>query len=167
MQIQDQALVEIEYTLTLDNGEVVDRTEQGETLPFIFNAGQVVPGLEEALEGKEVGFQTKLTLEPEKAYGDSDPELVTEIPRENFPDELELESGMSFEGTTDEGPVAFHITELKEDCVVADFNHPLAGERLHFDLRVATVRQATAEDIERLSCDDGCDCEGDCEGDCA
>jgi FKBP-type peptidyl-prolyl cis-trans isomerase SlyD len=151
MKIQDHSYVTIAYTLSLDSGEVVDRSEPEAPLPFIFGAGQVVPGVEKQLEGVEAGKDVKFEVAPEDGYGPANPALVRPIPRKQFPEELDLETGMVFQASGGMGNVVFRIKSMTDEEVLADFNHPLAGERLHFDVRVVEVREATEEDIAAMT----------------
>lgn len=156
MKIQDRAYVAIEYTLSLDTDEVVDQSQPGKPFGFIFGAGQVIPGLEKGLEGMEQGQSAKIAVEPEEGYGQPVSELFREIPREHFPSDEDIEPNMIFEGSGPQGPFRFRVESVSDDVVVADLNHPLAGERLHFDLKVAEVREPTAEELDRLRDHSGC-----------
>ncbi len=167
MKIEKSRFVAIDYTLALDSGEVVDRSSPGEPLGFVFGTGQVIRGLEKGLEGLEAGAKAELTVEPSEGYGETNPALFREIPRENFPDDVKLEPGMGFEAQGPHGPVTFRIRDIKEDEVVADFNHPLAGQRLHFTVQVAEVREPRTEEMAqafRGACDESA-C-GSCGGGC-
>jgi FKBP-type peptidyl-prolyl cis-trans isomerase SlyD len=150
MKIIPNLYVAIDYTLTLDSGEVVDSSEPGRPLGFIFGRGQIISGLEKALEGKEPGERLSVVVEPEDAYGMPVPDLFREIPIQNFPKGMKLEPGMSFEVRSVHGPMMFRIHEILDDTVVADFNHPLAGERLHFDVTVVDVREPSPEEFAGL-----------------
>ena len=156
MKIQDQTYVAIEYTLTLDSDEVVDQSEPGKPFGFIFGAGQVIPGLENGLEGMKQGQSAKIAVEAEEGYGRSRQELFREIPREQFPAEVDIEPNMIFEADGPHGPIRFRVESVNDELVVANLNHPLAGERLHFDVKVAEVREATAEELEKLKDHSGC-----------
>ena len=156
MKIQDRAYVAIEYTLTLDSDEVVDQSEPGKPFGFIFGAGQVIPGLENGLEGMKQGQSAKIAVEAEEGYGRSRQELFREIPREQFPAEVDIEPNMIFEADGPHGLIRFRVESVSDELVVANLNHPLAGERLHFDVKVAEVREATAEELEKLSDHSGC-----------
>lgn len=153
MQIQKDAFVAIDYVLTLDSGEVVDQSSPGEPLPFIFASGHIIPGLEKALEGQEEGYEGRISINPDEGYGALQPELVQEMPRERFPDDVELSAGMVFQASTPQGVVNFQVTEVTDETITADFNHPLAGQRLHFDVKVAEVRESTEDDRQALSCE--------------
>ena len=150
MKIAQNTHVSIDYTLTLESGEVADRSSEGHPLGFLFGSGQIIPGLETALEGMEAGETAKITVEAADGYGETREELLRDLPRENFPDDLKLEPGIGFEAKGPHGPVTFRLREVREDTVVADFNHPLAGQRLHFDVAVTEVREPTAEELATL-----------------
>jgi FKBP-type peptidyl-prolyl cis-trans isomerase SlyD len=156
MKIQDLAYVAIEYTLTVDSEEVVDQSQPGKPFGFIFGSGLVIPGLEKGLEGMEQGQSAKFSVEAEEGYGQARQELFREIPREQFPGDAEIEPNMIFEADGPHGPVRFRVKSVNDDVVVADLNHPLAGERLHFDVKVAEVREARAEELEALKQDADC-----------
>ena len=163
MKVKNGSYVSIDYTLTLDSGEVVDQSQPGEPLGYLHGMGQVIPGLESAIDGKEVGESVEFTVEPEDAYGIPDERLFRELARESFPNELELEPGMMFQATGPNGPMSFRIKEVLGETVLVDFNHPLAGERLHFKVVVSEVRDPTPEETAvALAQSAGCQ-SGDCE----
>lgn len=168
MKIQDRTYVGIEYALTLDSGEIVDRSEEGDALGFIVGSGQIISGLEKALQGMETGQKAQVTVEPEEGYGEPNPALYRDIPRDNFPEDLDIQPGMGFEAKGPHGPVQFRVKSADGETVVADFNHPLAGQRLHFDVEVVEVREPRAEELSELMQSSGCDtgaC-GSCGGGC-
>ena len=156
MKIQDQTYVAIEYTLTLDSDEVVDQSQPGKPFGFIFGGSQVIPGLEKGLEGMKQGQSAKFTVEPEEGYGHPRQELFRELPREHFPANEDIEPNMIFEADGPHGPVRFRVESVSDEVVVANLNHPLAGERLHFDLKVKEVREAKPEELEALKQNEGC-----------
>ena len=159
MKIAENVFVAIDYCLTLDSGEEVDRSEQGEPLGFIFGRGQIIPGLENELLGMTSGDTAKVTVEPEEGYGVVRDEMRQEIQRSQFPPDAEIQLGV-FQAHGPNGPIVFEIVDIKDDMITADFNHPLAGKRLHFDIKVTEVREATPEElVEEESC--GCDCSAD------
>ena len=109
-----------------------------------------------------VGESVKISVEPENAYGPVNPELFQEVKREQFPADMEIKPGMTFQSQGPQGPMIINVSEIKdEDTVVIDLNHPLAGKRLHFDINIAEVRDLTPEESEGISsgCDCGCGCE--------
>ena len=164
MKIAQNTFVILEYKLTNESGEAVDWTEPGEPQSFVFGAGQIIPGLEKALEGMEEGQKAQIAIEPEEAYGVPDPSFFRKIPLDSFPDGVEINEGMRFETDGPGGPVIFKIRSLEGDTALADFNHPLAGQRLNYDLQVLEVREATTEELAQsvsggcgsCSCDSGC-----------
>jgi FKBP-type peptidyl-prolyl cis-trans isomerase SlyD len=151
MQVANDAFVTVEYTLTNDDGEVVDATQPDKPLSFIFGKGQLIPGFEKNITGKDAGQKVEFSLEAADAYGETREELYSELPRKNFPDDMEIEKGMVLQAMGPMGPMRFRVDEVKDDVVVADFNHPLAGQRLHFDVKIAEVREATQEEIDALA----------------
>jgi len=126
---------------------------------------EIIPGLERALEGHSAGDQFQATIEPADAYGERYEELCLELSRDEFEDSAELELGMQFSLTDeDEEETVVTVVDFDDDVVVVDGNHPLAGETLHFDVKVHDVRPATAEEIEQSAshaCETDCGCDHD------
>jgi FKBP-type peptidyl-prolyl cis-trans isomerase SlyD len=150
MKIEKNALVAVNYTLTLDNGEVVEKTRDEDPLVFIFGEGRMMPGLEKGIEGMEAGQSRKFDVAPKDAYGDPSEALLHEIPREDFPKGVEVRQGAFIQAQSPRGPLLFRVQEVKDESVVCDFNHPLAGKRLHFDVAIDEVRESTAQDRSDL-----------------
>lgn len=143
----DGNVVSIHYTLTVD-GEVVDTSSGAEPLEYLHGAGNIVPGLEAAMNGKQVGDKFSVAVEPGDGYGDieGDPRAV---PRTAFPADVEPEVGMQlFLRGPDGEPFPVWIAEVGDDEVLLDPNHPLAGETLHFDVEVVGIRAATKDEVE-------------------
>lgn len=158
MKVQNEAFVAIDYTLTDDQGNIVDKSEENNPLGFIWGRGQIIPGLEKALEGMEENESKNVIVAPEDGYGLVNEELFQEIPKENFPSTDNLSKGQQFQANTPHGPMRFIIHEVKENEIVVNLNHPLAGQNLHFDVKVSEVREATAEELappEHHHCGDG------------
>jgi FKBP-type peptidyl-prolyl cis-trans isomerase SlyD len=151
MKVQKDALVALEYTLTIDSGEVVDKSEPDNPLHFIFGIGQMLPGLESEMSGMVEGDTAKITLEPEDAYGPSNPELYRDVPRESFPPDAEIEAGAVFQAMGPHGAIPVSVHSVQDDTVTIDLNHPLAGQRLHFDIKVGQVREPTPEEVEAFT----------------
>ncbi len=148
MQIAENAVVAIHYTLTNDAGDTLDSSrERDEPLAYLHGHGNIIPGLEKALLGKQSGDTLKVTVEPAEGYGERHEGLIQEVPREAFQGVDELEPGMQFQASTDAGPRMFTITDVQDDVVTVDGNHPLAGATLHFDVEIADVRAASAEEL--------------------
>ncbi|RME81815.1 MAG: peptidylprolyl isomerase [Zetaproteobacteria bacterium] len=148
MQIAKHTVVTIDYRLTNDRGEVLDTSEGGEPLAYLHGADNLIPGLERELEGHKKGDRVEVTVEPEDAYGEYDPGMTQVVPRSMFEGVDEIEVGMQFQAQTPQGVHIVKIAKVDGDQITIDGNHPLAGERLHFDITVRDVREATPEEIE-------------------
>lgn len=148
MKIADNAVVAIHYTLKDSTGDVLDSSEQQEPLNYLHGAGNIIVGLESALLEKSVGDALEVTVEPAEAYGERNENLVQTVPRSSFEGVEQIDVGAKFEASTDQGPVSVVVTEVTEDSVVVDGNHPLAGQTLHFSVEVIEVREASAEEID-------------------
>jgi len=145
-KVEKNKVVSLEYTLRLDSGEVVDENP-GDPIVYLHGAGQLIPGLEKGMEGMKVGEEKEIVVPPEEAYGEIDENAIQEIPKSAFGDNP-IEVGMKFYADFGEGhSVPFYIKEIKDESVVVDFNHPLAGETLHFHVKVVDIRDATEEEI--------------------
>lgn len=156
MKIEKNSFVTIDYLIRLGEGETYPPNGQPEEISFCLGWGAMPPGLEEAMIGLEPNDQKVVHLSAEDAYGEFDQELVMEVPRSDFSPDQELNPGLVFETENDEGhTVYFIIQEVKEDKVIIDFNHPLAGKELEIDFTVRQVREATQEDLEGHQ---GCSC---------
>lgn len=148
MKIANGSVVGIDYSLHLGDGQVVDASQPGDPLTYLHGEGQIVPGLEAALEGLSVGDSKQVVVAPADGYGDHDPRGVQEVPRGAFPPGFEPKVGMELTAEGQNGePVPFAIREVKPEGIVIDLNHPLAGKTLHFDVTVREVRAATPDEI--------------------
>lgn len=143
------SVITLDYHVTDPDGEVVDEGRE----PLVYLHGgydDIFPLIEEALQGKAIGESVKVKLQPDEAFGDYDAELVQVEPRKDFPKEIEV--GMQFEGGPEEGDedeiVIYRVTEIADDKVVLDGNHPLAGMALIFTCTVTAIRPASAEELE-------------------
>ncbi len=146
-RIEDGVVVSLAYTLTVD-GEEVDRADANDPLEYLHGAENIVPGLEDALTGKKVGDKLSVTLTPDQAYGEYDEEEVEEIDRADIPDAEMLREGMLIEAEDDEGYVSLGLVrELTDDTVLLDFNPPLAGKTLTYDVEVVALREADSEEL--------------------
>jgi FKBP-type peptidyl-prolyl cis-trans isomerase SlyD len=155
VKIVDNTYVAIDYRLTLESGEEFDRSAEGSPLGFVTGTGSIIPGLENALAGRSEGDSFQVTVEPESAYGPVQKELLQAIPRNRFPTDVEIEPGMSFHARGPRGPVALTVVSVDKDQVNVDLNHPLAGKRLTFDVKVQEVRDPLPHEIPEAS---GCAC---------
>ena len=148
MQIAPQKAVSIEYTLTNEAGEVIDSSVGGAPLVYLHGANAIIVGLERALEGKSAGDQLQVSIPPADAYGEYSPELVAVLNRSMFEGVDQLELGMQFHASAPDGGVQIvTIREIEGDEVTVDGNHPLAGMRLNFDVKVVNVRDASPEEL--------------------
>ena len=139
-QVKQGDTVKVEYTGTFDNGTVFDTSEGREPLEFIAGTGQMIPGFDNAIIGMKIGQEKEIKLQPSEAYGDYDPQLVQEIPREQVPIEEELKQGMVLAVTLPNGrQVPATITKVANETVAIDLNHPLAGKVLNFKLKVVDI----------------------------
>ena len=148
MQISKNKVVSIDYTLTDDQGQVIDSSKGQEPLAYIHGAGNIIPGLEDALEGKQQGDALNVTVAPENGYGMRNEELLQVIPRDRFVGVEDLAVGMQFQAEGQHGPQVVTITSIVEDDVTIDANHPLAGVTLNFDVEIVGVREANGEELE-------------------
>lgn len=143
MQISKNKVAAIHYTLTDNDGNTIDSSQGRDPLYFIQGIGNLIPGMEEGLEGKSQGDKFNLKVSPEKGYGTVNPQLIQDIPKTSF-GEQDVQAGMQFQ--TNQGQV-ITVKEVKESTVTVDGNHPLAGKDLNFDVEVMEVRDATEEEI--------------------
>ncbi len=141
-------VVRMHYVLRDDAGSVLDSSRNGRPLEYLHGRGNIVPGLERALEGAEAGHAAKVVVAPKDGYGDRDPEQVFLAARGQFPPDMKLRKGMEVHADSPEGPVTFTVVEVRPDGAVLDGNHPLAGKTLHFDLEVMEIRDATREELD-------------------
>jgi len=148
MQVTSGSVVGIKYTLTDDEGVIIDTNVDHPALFYLHGHSNIIPGLEKGLEGASLGEKRAVDVDPADGYGEVDPERVFELGKEEFPDELPLEEGMQFVAETAGGEMAITLTEVRENTVVVDANHPLAGVTLHFDVEVLDLREATAEELQ-------------------
>jgi len=147
MQISKNKAAAIDYTLTSDEGEVLDTSEGQEPLWYLHGVGGIIPGLERELEGKQVGDQLQVAVAPADAYGVRDDALEQEVARDQFEGADELELGMQFQVDAEEGPMVVTVVEIDDDVVTIDGNHPLAGENLNFNVTIREVRDATEDEL--------------------
>jgi FKBP-type peptidyl-prolyl cis-trans isomerase SlyD len=138
----------IDYTLTGDDGRVIDSSDGGEPLGYVHGVGSIVPGLEKALEGKSAGESVQVKVSPGEGYGEHDPELVRVATREQFQGIPKVEVGMQFRAGSGEESMVVTVASIDGDQITLDGNHPLAGMNLNFAVKVVEVRAATKVEIE-------------------
>src|SRR5580765_3970511 len=147
MRIDAKTAVTFHYSLRDDEGKVLDSSEGRTPLTYLHGEGNIVPGLEKALAGKQSGDEVKVTVPPEEGYGPRDEGNIRNVPRRRLP-EGKIEPGMRMRLQTEGGPLTALVTAVRGDYVTIDANHPLAGMTLHFEVKVVDVREATAEELE-------------------
>ena len=146
MQVADNMAVSIHYTLTNDDGEVLDSSIGDEALVYLHGGGNIIPGLEKALHGKVAGDKFNVRIAPEDAYGELMEEMVLVISRDMFEGIDNIEVGMQFHADVSSGSGVVTVVNIEDDDITIDGNHPLAGLALTFDVEVIDVRAATEEE---------------------
>jgi FKBP-type peptidyl-prolyl cis-trans isomerase 2 len=137
--VTEGKLVKVIYSLTVD-GNVVDSSKEGEPFEFTAGSSQVIPGFEEAIMGMKAGEKKSFQVGPEKGYGEENPKGIQEVPRDKLPADMNPEVGMTLHATMPDGQaIPARITEIKEDIIILNFNHPLAGKTLNFEVEVVDV----------------------------
>ncbi len=151
MQIQSNKLVTVNYTLTDDDGTVLETTEGKQPLTYLHGLGSLLPSLENALDGADEGQHLTLSIPPEQAFGPVDDNLIQQVPREAFQDVDEIQPDMQFEAHTSQGSRVVTVVDVDDQTVTVDANHPLAGVTLNFDVKVEEVRDPTEQELAELA----------------
>jgi len=139
-QVKDGDVVRVHYTGKLTNGEQFDSSVGREPLEFTVGAGMMIKGFDDAMPGMEIGEKKTVSISPEEGYGEKSSEAIIEFPRENVPEDMKLEPGMSLTLSNQDGqPVPVTVVEVKEDVIVLDANHFLAGQELVFDIELVEI----------------------------
>ncbi len=131
-----------------DSGEVIDSSKGGNPLTYLHGAQNIIPGLEQELEGKSVGDALEVTIEAADAYGERSDDRIQQVPRDAFAEIDKVEAGMTVTAQTESGPLNLVVTEVSDETVTVDANHPLAGKALTFNVTVEAVRDASDEEVE-------------------
>lgn len=148
MQIAENKVVTLNYTLKDSSGTVIDKSDDG-SFVYLHGASNIIPGLENALAGKTSGEKMNISIAPEDAYGERDDSRIEAVPRNMFPADTDIEPGMQFHAQGPDGQsMSIVVVSVEDDKVNIDGNHPLAGVELNFDVEVMEVRDATTEEIE-------------------
>lgn len=148
MQIQDDCVVSIHYTLTNGEGDELDSSVGQDPLVYLHGAGNIIPGLEVALVGGSAGDRLDVTVQPEDGYGEVDPDPIRRVPRDAFEGIERVEPGMQFQTQGPNGQVMrVTVRETDDSGVLIDANHPLAGQTLYFSVSIEGVRSATEEEL--------------------
>ncbi|HEY1409990.1 MAG TPA: peptidylprolyl isomerase [Promineifilum sp.] len=149
LTVNDGLVVSLAYTLRLDDGEEIDSATTDDPLVYLHGAGNIIPGLEQALSGMKIGDTRQVSVDSGAAYGEMDPDAFELVSYDAFPADVDLEEGMGLhltESGTGRHIEAF-VSELREDGALLDLNHPLAGETLHFDVEIVGLRRATSDEL--------------------
>jgi len=147
MEIEENKVVQMHYTLKNDAQEVLDTSEGKDPLTYLHAEGSIIPGLFKAITGKKVGEKVSVVVKPEEGYGGQDTSMVQKVPKEAFKGMDDLSVGIKVQAETDQGIQIATVTDIQEEEVTIDLNHPLAGETLHFDVEITDIREATEEEI--------------------
>ncbi len=149
MQIADKNVVTLDYTLTDDQGTVLDSSEGRGDFTYLHGAKNIIPGLEKALAGKVVGDELTVHVEPAEGYGEHSDELIQQVPSNMFETDQEITIGTQFHAQATSGQmVVVTVTEIQDETITVDGNHPLAGTPLNFEVKVLEIREATTEELE-------------------
>ena len=147
LKVQDGQVVAMDYTLHVD-GEVVDSSEGHEPLEFLQGVGSIIPGLERELYGMAIGETKKVVVAAADAYGEFDEQALVDVPKGEFPSQIPLEPGTELQVRGQDGETMYgRITNVGEETVQLDFNHPLAGKELNFSVTIAALREASDEEL--------------------
>jgi len=148
MAIEPNKVVTMNFKLTDDEGNILDSTEKGGPFSYLTGKKMILPKLEDAVGNMIIGTKKNVRLEAADAYGNYNDEIVQVVGKENFPEDFDLKVGLSYVASNPDGvQMPFVITEIEGDSVTIDFNHPLAGKNLSFDVELLDVRDATAEEL--------------------
>ena len=148
MNIADKCVVSFHYTLTNDDGEQLDASSGKDPLKYLHGASNIVPGLEQALNGKKAGDALKVSVQPKDGYGEVNPEMVQIVPPSAFEGVDDIRPGMQFQAEGAQGQVQLiTVEDVTDDGIKVNGNHPLAGQVLHFDVTIEDVREASEEEL--------------------
>lgn len=145
MPIKNGDTVKVHYTGKTKDGEVFDSSRERDPLEFTLGRGQLIPGFEEAILGREPGDKVSICIEPEKGYGQADPELIFTVAKSQVPDTIPLKVGTPLQLSSEQGKMDVVITEVGPEEITLDANHPLAGKDMEFDIEILTVKPGKPE----------------------
>lgn len=137
----------MDYALRDDEGTVIDQSQPGQPLTYLHGHKNIIPGLEAALDGKTVGDEVEVRVSPDEGYGEANPALEQVVPKERFQGIDNIEVGMQFQASTEQGPVSVRVVKVEDEEVTVDGNHPLAGKHLNFNVTIQEVRAGTEEEL--------------------
>ena len=148
MKIENNCAVSFHYTLTDEDGQTLDSSEGRDPLTYLHGHNGIIPGLENELTGKEAGESLKVVVQPADGYGEINPDMLQQVPREAFQGVESIEPGMQFQAQGEGGQAQMVVVrEVTDEAVLVDGNHPLAGQVLNFDVTIDSVREASEEEI--------------------
>lgn len=147
MKIAQNSVVSIHYSLTDNDGNVIDSSQGKDPLVYLQGHKNIIPGLEKELEGKANGDKLTVSIPPNEGYGEVHPNLVQDVPKAEFENPDTVQIGMQFQVETDQGPMVLTVKAVNADTITVDGNHPLAGTTLNFDVEVVGIREATDTEI--------------------
>jgi FKBP-type peptidyl-prolyl cis-trans isomerase SlyD len=166
MTVKKDYIVSIDYTLTDNKKNILDSSIGEKPLEYLHGHGNIIPGLENALEGKSEGDKFSVHIQAAQAYGERDVNLLAEIPLEDFKETGKIEPGMRFHTQTSEGIQLITVVKIEDNKVTIDANHPLAGVALNFDVTITAIREASEDELHHGHVHSHCDdCHDNC-GDC-
>ena len=146
--VQNGVVVSMEYTLKID-GEVIDSSEGQDPLEFLTGHGNIIPGLESEMIGMKIGDNKDVVVAPADGYGEYDDEAFLDVPKDQFPADMPVEEGLELTVRDDSGEGRYaRIETVDGETVRLNFNHPLAGDELHFNVKVVSLREPTDEELE-------------------
>ena len=148
MKIANNCVVSFHYTLTDEDGQTLDSSDGREPLAYLHGHNGIIPGLENELTGKGQGDSLQVGVQPQDGYGEFNPQLLQQVPREAFQGVESIEPGMQFQAQGEGGQAQMVVVrEVTDEAVLVDGNHPLAGQVLNFDVTIESVREASEEEI--------------------
>ncbi len=146
--VDNDLVVAIDYSLRVD-GEVIDSSDENEPLEYLQGYQNIIPGLEKEMLGMKIGDSKDVVVSPAEGYGETDPEALMDVPKNQFPEHIPVEIGTELQVENEEGePVYARIDAVENNIVTLNFNHPLAGKELHFSVTVLALREPTEEELE-------------------
>jgi FKBP-type peptidyl-prolyl cis-trans isomerase SlyD len=148
MQVIHNSVVVIHYTLRNDAGEVIDSSSGNDPLAYLHGNGNLIPGLEREISGKQAGDKFSVRIAPEDGYGLQNESLIQQVPRNAFGANTAISVGMQFHAQSNHGEHTVTVTQVADDMITVDGNHPLAGQHLNFEVEIQEVREASQEELE-------------------
>ncbi len=148
MQIEDNRVAALNYILKDDEGNIIDSAEDG-SFAYLHGAANIIPGLEHALLGKSAGDELSISIEPAQGYGERNEDMTQVVPHDMFDTDEDIKVGMQFHAESPDGqPLSVTVTNISDNEVTVDGNHPLAGVNLNFEVKILEIREATEEELE-------------------